>query len=804
MATRAWVHPVTVSLRNDSTEQGGTIKLVIEDNVFDEGRGKFEHETDLQAGEQEHIFKREISNKGEVLPDPTVTVSVRDRLGLWRHSLMNMEGAVPKGALDVYLNLSYYTNEEDARFHYTVNKPVDTLEDLAIVVQLRGTDSKPLAEKRVARLGERPAALTFPLSGLAAGSYLVHAELIDKNGAVVEMQERALEKLPHPDTGSVVKVDRYNRCVLFNGEPFFPFTAVRSNGDFKTLKDVGFNCVWRWHGFGPAPREEGMSLRQVVEQDVLLNETRKYGLKVIDMPMRTRHPNEWFRRPDPSQMGKTYDRWKEEDVAVALDIMKEHPGMLAYAGFDEPGERDVYPGPRRNGDICAEMMDLYKEQDPYCLTFHNYAGRAPQEAKWKAGQDVYELYHGRMRGRKQAVIDRQNNLTAAGDHKPWWLMLWLGGGCGYVWPPELDRAGAYVGIVHGATGLHFWYTPLLHIDSQQGMVRLAKEIRELSPALLRRRPTQEVRRSGIDPEQAAVDAALVVMPDGAPLLLAVNNENYAVDVKCGLPWAEGDAALVDRFDGAAATKAQDGFSFRMKGMGARAFSVEGAHIDDLEADHVIEIHETHLRDVIAFPERVVRPSRNQVINSSFEYATKLREWPDSWQPSVYGDFYPRTYYRADEVRLIGTPESPWRQDAENPYDGRFCLRVEDGARQATTPFWIDRAFMKVKENEPYVFSIYMRGDRDGLPILVKVRDVGTATFKVSREWKRYVLRGRYETTVYGPTHGHTQVTVFFPPRSRGVVWLDALQLEHGNEPTAYTPDGYHVPGGDAANVQNNE
>ena len=950
MMTRQWVYPVQVTFRNDSAKVGGKVNVLVDDAAPGGGRRQVKATVEVPVKVAEFAWSQEMVSERELLPDPIVTVSLEDKLGRWQQTLANLEGGAESTAFDVFLDHNYYTTETQAVVYCQVARPERELSGAIIGASILDYDGKPVGKPQTDRYHPGENSLALPLATLPPGTYSVEVGVRGPAGNVLERKTLTLRRLPPLAKGNEVKVDHYNRCVLVNGKPFFPYGVCRLSGDLETIKNLGFNTVWRWGGHFASAQNPDISPQQAAREEFMLREAERLGLMVVERLMLTRWWSQWKHNEN---MATTVAEWTKKDVPEVIEVIQSHPGLLGYMGFDEPGEMGIYPGPRLYSEICADTMQAFHQNDPYHPAFHNYGTNAPTEAKWKFGQDLYQIYHGSVRGRALAEIDARNNQIAAQDHKPLWVMLWQGGGVAGQWSPTIERARVYTALIHGATGIYFWTWPAIHVDTHRVMAEMAKEIEALSPALLRRRPKQEVVYQGIEPPHAAVDASLAVMPDGTPVLLMVNQETYAVELTCTLPWLPKTGGVQGFFDGKKATVRNGTFSMNLEGMGTRVLRITGHPLTDLKPVYAIRLSEKHppearapqptdLLDDAAFddpatwgiPEtvkgqvkfdsanphagkaalritklsldepwftfgsrpirllanrrytysgwlrselkqvpdplprkwaaawvfmriregdyaslptrnlptwgcsatqpdwrRVVRnfvtgdqdlvvgidiragtfvgdvwfddfrltdlgpigqaagPGVNIAPNSSFEYTSQLRGWPDFWQPSQYGDFLPREQFNPEEMRLIGTPKSPWGQDTENPYHGKYCLRMEASARLTQTPYW--GVSLRVEAGKPYVFSLYLRANRDGQPVQVRVTGIGEKRFELTQMWQRYVLTGTYQPDPKIGRAGYTQIHIEFPSHSGGaIVWLDALQLEEGTEPTEYKPDAH--------------
>ncbi len=90
--------------------------------------------------------------------------------------------------------------------------------------------------------------------------------------------------------------------------------------------------------------------------------------------------------------------------------------------------------------------------------------------------------------------------------------------------------------------------------------------------------------------------------------------------------------------------------------------------------------------------------------------------------------------------------------------------------------------MSATEGWPYVFSAWMKADRDGMRATVEALGFGQEEFTLTRDWKRYIVSGVHNPAPQTTRVGYTQLSVNI--EGNGVVWLDAIQLEEGADPTA--------------------
>ncbi|MFH1267465.1 MAG: carbohydrate binding domain-containing protein [Planctomycetota bacterium] len=102
-------------------------------------------------------------------------------------------------------------------------------------------------------------------------------------------------------------------------------------------------------------------------------------------------------------------------------------------------------------------------------------------------------------------------------------------------------------------------------------------------------------------------------------------------------------------------------------------------------------------------------------------------------------------------------------------------------------------FVEVEPGRNYTLSVYMKAARADTPALLAVRQFEGRRFEktalVSTKWERFVLQfkpaARWCYVLAGPDLRKTGENP--DPPERATVWLDAVQLEQSEEPTAFAP-----------------
>jgi hypothetical protein len=148
------------------------------------------------------------------------------------------------------------------------------------------------------------------------------------------------------------------------------------------------------------------------------------------------------------------------------------------------------------------------------------------------------------------------------------------------------------------------------------------------------------------------------------------------------------------------------------------------------------------------------------------------------------------------------------QDA--PVNGANCMRVEVGPGKSPITYadcWpparvvqnallaANQGWIDVTVGQPYTLSAYMKASRAGVKGRLMIRQGGDPSkegiqpiqkeFVLSEKWERYSLTVKAQATqlcvAVGPDITAT-------PDAQAAVWLDAVQLEAGSEPTAFAPN----------------
>lgn len=179
--------------------------------------------------------------------------------------------------LKVYLDRNYYMEADEASVWASAGTSREGCQRMGLRIEII------LEKKSIARpkaTGDEQQ-IILPLDSIGTGSSEVEIRLVDRNGYELGRRSCTLEKYPAPPQGTTtVQIDQYNRCLLVNGEPFFPggiCSPFFDDDHFKMWKEIGFNTVIRWSGMGRnTPIEQALKTLDVA---------RKHRFYIFETPL---------------------------------------------------------------------------------------------------------------------------------------------------------------------------------------------------------------------------------------------------------------------------------------------------------------------------------------------------------------------------------------------------------------------------------------------------------------------------------------------------------------------------------------
>jgi len=171
-------------------------------------------------------------------------------------------------------------------------------------------------------------------------------------------------------------------------------------------------------------------------------------------------------------------------------------------------------------------------------------------------------------------------------------------------------------------------------------------------------------------------------------------------------------------------------------------------------------------------------SFNYVPNGSFEVTT-ISDVPDAWDqylgPRIVKDWF-----------------SAWAVDREVSFHGKNSLRLtvtndDQVGKIKAGPYFRNKAAKILKWDMPnsygaYTLSLYLKSNKDKYQ--TKINFAGNVfPIQVGKKWQRFTFSGKGNSNV-----GWKYISII--AGDKGILWLDAVQLEEGNEATQFSSSTY--------------
>ncbi len=727
--------------------------------------------------------------------------------------------------LHAMARLNYYTGETNAEALYEIGMPEKMLADKFLVVRDRA--GRQLARQPATAAKGR---VSFPTADIPVARQILNLALEDQGGRKIFNVDFDFVKCASAP-GREWKIDRARGgALLHDGQPFFPlgFCMDVDDAQYREIAAAGFNTVLWWTDLGlgkyPAPMTPGDFIK-VAEL------AGKHGLMLMVRPEKTANRaaemaslKKYFPGDEYSQALAKLERgflhWKYLAIAgatpwnrlaraqrneIAADWMELHlplmldnvkavcdmPNLMAYNTLDEPPEF-------READLDVElnrMTDAIREVDPYRPVFVIYSSKIPGGAKYTdfadaLGTDPYWIPGGNP---PRGSINWVSCVTARTAQRarekgllPWTVpmsSLWSASQKRMISGPE-QVCQSYLALIHGTRGIIYFTHGLINTAGQwQGLQTVAQRINAMTPALAGPDPEQEIAYTPgnwapLRDEVPDVQCRLMRFPDGRYVLLAANVRRSPVEISVAVKGLA-DKTLNDLFDGKLGAIKDGAFHDALPARGVRSYV-----FNDIAGSEPVRI------SVAIAPQGGEGPVesgydsegrigfKNILPNPSFELES-VAGWPDYYTP--HGP------PQGGGIR-IGATGAAVGLTTNQPFHGDKCLYI---AGSYGNIYW--KTGPQLPAAQTYVFSFYARTESPG-PVKLWFQsgmfEGGHRQFvEISgNAWRRYHLRviipARYRT--------HNAVAMLLLAggdriQATGPVFLDALQLEPGLEPTEFEP-----------------
>lgn len=489
-------------------------------------------------------------------------LSFEDELGVWRSGaeILPEEDTRPMKA---FAERSYFTTESEGGVAVVTRFPPTFIRGASVDITLGG---------RAYTFTMQGTEALFPvaLGALDPGEHPVSVAL-RKDGHVAAEATCTCVKREPAAVGTEVKLDRWRRCVLVDGEPVLPcgFVGLRIGGKLersvRQIKALGMNLYIPWGGL-----QKPEDLAPTV---AVLERHGMYGLLPLD------HFFPGLTKPTHPEILQRTREHAATWLPQFLDLAGKSPSTLAYLTIDEPGGME-----HASGQAVEAVYEAISERDPYHPAQANFCrALRPDVPGDIAMMDIYwEPDDERHNSMMPAVrwFERAHKDATTLD-KPLWVVVQSELQTGMVRHMRAaeQRANTYLALVHGATGLVYFRWPVLHKTNMDMFRRLMGEVKTLAPAMLDRPPAQHV--TVVEGDSDMIQAAVRQYPGGRFVLLAVNVYHLGGNVGFRVRGVD-DGPTVSPLFGGDSLRVEDGW-FRDR------FEAMQVHVYDLgQADCLAE------------------------------------------------------------------------------------------------------------------------------------------------------------------------------------------------------------------------
>lgn len=775
-------YDVTVDIQAH-TPQSGRVEVSVSDRPVSEKGESLSQGIDLAGMKRQTLrFTLPVASLQErsalvVLSDPQTGEALDTAL---------VEGSEKLNLMSLFLDRNYYTTEKQAIVVCELGLPEEDLKK----AMLRAKTSQGKVLNQTGKVSP-VTHLPVPLKSLPNGDHRIEVELCRKNGALLFSQPVQLVKRP-PKPGCEMKTDRIKRVVLKDGKPVFPFgiimaalyraTDEEKEAQFREVADAGFNTafMWSWTMLSP----EAAEVREFCER------AQQHGLWVVHWPELYAYPgltdlkgkiitDPEIQKLSKAEKSKMFAEGFEKllpKLLESVEAAKDYPNLLAHYSFDEPFGPAYF-------DQYLQGQELYRktnEADGYHPTYVFYLEKEVMGWADILGTDPYWIPAGQgTKGTPNQVSLVTDLCRRKGEqfHMPVWMVP-LGeyySGCHKrILLPEEHYCQAYLLLIHGAKGWFYFRQPFAHHLTWEALRHLGKEMKVLGPIAVTPDIPQTISYSPVsfDPEKDLfpdVQVSLRANPAGGYVLLAANTRYHPVEVTYTISGLGKKGKVARLFSDPKYDVVNDSFSERLESLGTRAYLLKLP--GKIETPVAISV-QTKPRPELAVPEPPATPregrpgKKNLVQNPGFEEAT-LPSWPD--------------YYRPYRGKFVGTPQANWGLETTDPYQGKYCLRMESNEKRTGIGYWgTGFDFYLAPQSDrptPYTFSMYLKADREGMQVQLPWEQKKTPV--TAGEWRRYSVSGAIPPRV---ASYNTFRVLFW---GEGTVWADAVQVEKGEKPTPF-------------------
>ncbi len=811
--------------------RSGKVRFDVEDQPLSGKATETRETVDIQGNRTEKI---RVAVPVQSLSKRTAVLSMCDAASGEVLQRITLDETSALDLFSAYLDRNYYTSEDAAVAVCRIGLPENTLKGMSLVV----TDK---AGRTVAQQKDPQPRTDFriPLAGLPLGMNALVVELHDKEGAVSTRQEVSLlKKAPQP--GCEVKVNRVDRTFLKDGKPFFPFGLLmdsvfpESEWAFQEVSEMGFNTVVQWY---PLRYAKNPGIDPVADMRNYLDMAAKYNLEVIACPDGTyskglplSDPNHLLQPGDLDSLNARLKDSGSLNVMKALELThpaltrlsrsdrstfftqlyesnlprmvggvegaKNHPNLFAYFLFDEPiiVEFEEYIAGRDWNRRLHELdgyhptLVLYSSEIPPGIETVDWCDGLGTDPYWVPGTSGWGTrgtvnFVSKIVSETKRRADEMREVTYTVEV----MERWSATKKRPLMPVE-QACQTYLALIHGSKGILYFHYPFFTRSTNAEMKVLTEQMKTLGPICLTPDVPQEVSYSPgvLNPAKdqfTDVQVSLRKDPAGGYVLICANTAWCPVDTSFTVSLLGRDGVVTRLFAEDKYPVKDAAFDDRIEAMGTRAYKIAGP--DTVTAPVAISVKMTPLKDQTRYEDiqpELATGKRNILPNASFE-ETAVPGWPN---------FYQYTGSPLVGEERVGGKEACWSVVEDHPFHGQKCLKmvVKKGMKIRRATY---KEFYLVSDvATDYVLSVYLRANREGASAVIDLRsptDRREKQVALTTEWKRYDIA--CPVPAKNSSESHFFVWVGDPnvrelPEDT-IVWMDAIQIEKGSEPTEFQP-----------------
>jgi hypothetical protein len=381
---------------------------------------------------------------------------------------------VQEARLSAVFERSYYTTEPTARVRVSWAGAAGA----SLALNAKSAAGQPIA-LTLAPAG-RPLAhgenfLNCDIAALPPGEYSVGLTAGEGDQAAQAVVAYGLTKLAPAKTE--VKMDRFRRCLLVNGEPFLVYAqgihGYKGGWWSEDIAAHGFNSVVA--GFPTSASDEELA-KNVGAMRSYLDECLTHNLRVIL----------WMSLPQGP-----YPPMRDA-VIRNMRALRDHPAIVCWYLVDEPeGWWESSEGGKREGDL-RDLLLAAKAADPYRPSHINWyawttgkGGYGGLEATDIGSLDRYPIGRGDHAMKTIADVAAQMNADCRPRSQPtaFWCQMYGYDDAIREPTPAEEACMTYLCVIEGMRLVYYFIYKPMSPDLWASMTPLGQELKTLQPLL---------------------------------------------------------------------------------------------------------------------------------------------------------------------------------------------------------------------------------------------------------------------------------------------------------------------------------